>query len=70
MTHSLSLSAAESPPAMYRKAALAMLMSSTSMNVAIVTATAITQGLTARFGGGSSGVAVGAVIQSPIPRLD
>ncbi len=48
MIHSLSLSAAESPPAMYRSATLAMLVSSTSMNVAMVTATAMIQGLTGR----------------------
>jgi hypothetical protein len=44
----MSLSAAESPPAMYRGATLAMLVSSTSMNVAIVTATAMIHGFTGR----------------------
>ena len=47
MTHSLSLWAADSPPAMYRRATLATLVSSTSMNVAIVTATAMTHGFAA-----------------------
>ena len=46
MTHSLSLFAADEPPAMYRNATLAMLVSSTSMNVAIDTAIAMNQGLT------------------------
>src|SRR4051812_39288398 len=44
MTHSLSVTAAESPPAMYRRATLAMVVSSTSMNVGTRTATAINQG--------------------------
>src|SRR4051794_5161797 len=47
MTHSLSLAADESPPAMCRKATLAMLVSSTSMNVGTVTTTATSHGLTA-----------------------
>src|SRR5438067_2324432 len=47
MTHSLSVTAADSPPAMYRSATLAMVVSSTSMNVGMTTATATTQGLIA-----------------------
>src|SRR3954451_17582591 len=46
MIHSLSFSAAEIPPAMYRSATLAMLVSRTSMNVAIETDAAMIHGLT------------------------
>src|SRR5262245_36573263 len=48
MIHSLSLTDADSPPAMYRRATLAIDESSTSMNVGITTAAAMIQGLTAR----------------------
>src|SRR5580704_2599031 len=47
MTHSLSTTAADRPPAMYRSATLAMVVSSTSMNVGMTTATATTHGLIA-----------------------
>src|SRR6516225_4885216 len=47
MTHSLSTFDADRPPAMYRSATLAMVVSSTSMNVGMTTATAINQGLIA-----------------------
>src|SRR5262249_32114235 len=45
MTHSLSTFDAERPPAMYRSATLAIVVSSTSMNVGMTTATATSQGL-------------------------
>ena len=45
MTHSASLAAADSPPAMYRRATLAMLVSITSMNAGRATAAAISHGL-------------------------
>src|SRR5262245_34469956 len=48
MTHSLSVTAAARPPAMYRSATLAMVVSSTSMKVGMITATATNQGLIAR----------------------
>src|SRR5262245_38132038 len=41
------MTAADKPPAMYRKATLAIVVSSTSMNVGITTAAATNQGLTA-----------------------
>src|SRR5690242_17686684 len=47
MTHSLSTFDADRPPAMYRSATLAIVVSSTSMNVGMTTATATNQGLTA-----------------------
>src|SRR5437764_503829 len=47
MTHSLSMTAADRPPAMYRSATLATVVSSTSMNVGTTTATATNQGLIA-----------------------
>ena len=48
MTHSLSVTGADNPPAMYRKATLAMVVSSTSMNVGITTAAATIHGLITR----------------------
>src|SRR5262245_13050801 len=48
MTHSLSVTAAARPPAMYRSATLAMVVSSTSMKVGMITAPATNQGLIAR----------------------
>src|ERR1700733_12649076 len=45
MTHSLSLLAADSSPAMKPRATLVIEQSSTSMNVGTVTATAMSQGL-------------------------
>src|SRR4051812_4199419 len=47
MTHSESLSAADSPPAMYRSATLAIVVSRISMNVGTTTTTATTQWLIA-----------------------
>src|SRR4051794_15232437 len=47
MTHSLSFAAADSPPAMCRSATLAMLVSSTSMNVGTVTTMARIHGFSA-----------------------
>ena len=47
MTHSLSTFDADRPPAMYRSATLAIVVSSTSMNVGTTTATATNQGLIA-----------------------
>src|SRR5579883_2695718 len=47
MTHSLSTFDADSPPAMYRSATLAMVVSSTSMKVGMTTAMATNQGLIA-----------------------
>src|SRR5579864_1182784 len=47
MTHSLSTFAADRPPAMYRSATLAIVVSSTSMNVGTTTAAATNQGLIA-----------------------
>src|SRR5207302_10742541 len=47
MTHSLSVCAADRPPAMYRSATLAMVVSITSMNVGMTTATATIHGLIA-----------------------
>src|SRR5262249_31271319 len=47
MTHSLSTFDADRPPAMYRSATLAMVVSSTSMNVGMTTAMATNQGLIA-----------------------
>src|SRR3954454_21692954 len=67
MTHSLSFSAAERPAAMYRNATLAMLVSSTSMNVATVTATAITHGLTPR-GASEAGVSGPAMVRWSLGR--
>src|SRR5436305_6137661 len=72
MTHSLSVTAAESPPAMYRRATLAMVVSSTSMNVGTRTATAISQGPKRRRGSGVgtrvSGVIKGSVLALPLNR--
>src|SRR5437867_12445515 len=47
MTHSLSTLDADRPPAMYRSATLAIVVSSTSMNVGTTTAMATNQGLIA-----------------------
>src|SRR4051794_31522690 len=47
MTHSLSLTDADSPPAMYRSATFAIVVSRTSMNVGTTTAAATIQGLIA-----------------------
>src|SRR5689334_22563525 len=47
MTHSLSTFDADRPPAIYRSATLAMVVSSTSMNVGMTTAMATHQGLIA-----------------------
>src|ERR1700752_2843168 len=47
MTHSLSTSEADRPPAMYRSATLAIVVSSTSMKVGMTTATATIQGVIA-----------------------
>jgi len=46
MTHSLSVTGADNPPAIYRSATLAIVVSKTSMNVGITTAPATSQGLT------------------------
>ena len=46
-THSLSTFDADRPPAMYRSATLAIVVSSTSMNVGTTTAAATNQGLIA-----------------------
>src|SRR3954453_22603408 len=45
MTHSLSVTGADRPPAMYRRATLAIVVSRTSMNVGTTTAAATNQGL-------------------------
>jgi hypothetical protein len=47
MTHSLSTSEADRPPAMYRSETFAIVVSSTSMNVGTTTAMATNQGLIA-----------------------
>ena len=47
MTQSASVWAADRPPAMYRRATLAIVVSRISMNVGTTTTTATTQGLTA-----------------------
>src|SRR5262245_24562952 len=47
MTHSLSTFDADSPPAMYRSATLAIVVSNTSMKVGMTTAMATNQGLIA-----------------------
>src|SRR5215470_3022468 len=47
MTHSLSTFDADRPPAMYRSATLAIVVSSTSINVGMTTAMATNQGLIA-----------------------
>src|SRR6516165_1789245 len=47
MTHSLSTFDADRPPAMYRSATLAIVVSSTSMKVGTTTAAATNQGLIA-----------------------
>src|SRR5262245_15511990 len=44
MTHSLSVTAADSPPEMYRRATLAIVVSRISMKVGMRTATAISHG--------------------------
>ena len=50
MTHSESDWAADRPPAMYRKATFAIVVSRISMNVGTTTTTATTQGLIASVG--------------------
>src|SRR6476469_6283401 len=47
MTHSLSTLEADRPPAIYRSATFAIVVSSTSMNVGMTTAEATSQGLIA-----------------------
>src|SRR6516162_9831961 len=58
MTHSLSVTGADKPPAMKRKATLAIVVSSTSMKVGTTTASAISQGLTDRCARGTSTASV------------
>src|SRR6266480_6067135 len=48
MTHSPSVTAADNPPAMWRSATFAIVVSNTSMNVGMRTASATNHGLTAR----------------------
>ena len=52
MTHSPSSTVAERPPAMYRSATTAMVVSSTSMKVGTTTMAATTQGFTPGRGSG------------------
>src|SRR5581483_479588 len=48
MTHSPSVTAADNPPAMWRNATFAIVVSKTSMNVGMTTASATNHGLIAR----------------------
>src|ERR1700690_121565 len=66
-THVLSSVPAERLPAMWGRETLAMLVSSTSMKVASVTAIAMIQGLTAGRGRAAPSAVSAAVLISPKP---